>query len=112
MASLVTNMNDAYHCRILKEAKEEFREYLTEVRFSEPRYRVLRNVDARDHTVAGMRQALVDAFDHPVLVQKCFERLVHWLHPDSATTIVDLGSNGFMPSCVRDLQASLGLIET
>lgn len=111
MTSLVTNMNDAYHCRILKDAKEEFREYLGEVQFEEPRYRVLRNVDAKDHTVEGMRQALVDAFDHPVLVNECFNRLEGWLHPDSQTTIADLGSNGFMPGCVRDVQASLGLLE-
>ncbi len=108
VASLVTNMNDAYHCRILSKAKLEFRERIAGFAFQEPELPVYRNCDAQRYSKASIPQGLCDHFDHTVLFhQSVLNAIAANQQSGLLTRFVDVGSNGFLTKCIEDIEAEL-----
>lgn len=106
--SLVTNMSDAYHCRILSQAKRDFRDRIAGFAFREPRYPLYRNCDARPYSRQTIVEGLCDHFDHTVLFHASVVGAVEANQSRGLQTrFVDVGSNSFLSKCVQDLEAEL-----
>jgi len=97
-----------FHCNLLKEAAQEFKQALTEVEFNDPKYTVVQNFEAKSYqTNQARKDALSEQFYKPVLWVDCINNLAK---DYSADTIIEFGPGKVLFGLNRRIDRSLGNI--
>lgn len=101
-------MDGAYHCRVLTECKELFRNELSQFKFKKPRFPVYRNVDARLYDAANLTSGMLDHFDTTVHFDQSVRNALNDMDLSNSTIeVFDLGSGGFLTKCLEDIEQTL-----
>ena len=97
----------AFHSPLMKPAAAGLKPILERTRFSAPALPVIANVDAMMHrSPASIRSALHRQVTHPVLWQRCIERMV----ADGIDEFVELGPGKVLTGLIRRIDRSLTVI--
>ena len=69
------NVSAPFHCPLMSPTAEAFLLFLDKVKWQDPKFPVVSNLDAKMRNTANLNQVLKDQIDHPVLWTSCIQSL-------------------------------------
>ncbi|HOO43617.1 MAG TPA: ACP S-malonyltransferase [Bacillota bacterium] len=100
--AIVLNTSGAFHSLLMKQARDDFREYLESVELNEPQCRLLVNITGKDYQ-KDIKQVMADQITNSVK----FYQMIECLLEDGVDTFIEIGPkttlSGFVKKINRDV---------
>lgn len=98
------NVAGAYHSRLMQPAVEPFREFLSGISFSEPKYKVFSTTTGEEiHGADAIRESILKAVVSPVYWEDCMAAAAK----DGTDKFYELGVNGILKGQLRRVDKDL-----